>query len=1071
RPEPVVTWFNGSQPLQIGNGVLMGRHVTVNRLEVHQLTRDALNNTYRCEASNTKLAPPSIKTVRLEMLLKPIYVNITEKPKMFTSGSEYILTCVVVGSVPDTEIKWMQNNRSFKRGNVSLSTNGSTVTSSLIFHPLPEDDGTILKCEGSNPRLPNSALEDSLVLNVMYPPQVTLSLGSTLKPDDIKEGDDVYFECHIKANPKEHRIIWSHDGVPVTQNVSWGVIISTRSLVLQKVARLHAGLYACSAANDRGETQSALVNLRIRYAPVCTTSTVVVVGASLEESISIPCRVNSDPQEIEFEWTFSSSGEHFEVPSGHYTTVQETSGGTHRTVIESNETHIESYVETVSELVYTPKSERDYGTLACWGKNSIGKQTEPCLFQVVPAAKPASLRNCTLRPYVVTSAASLNSSNAATMHSNGLVSPSSSSSLSSYNKESTNGNHGSYVHSEYIREASAYLNIKTRTKRKRDAVKSGSSSQGRAQKPSTANRRKALGSSNNTKTNMIFENSRPAAPDVHTNEVVSLVAANTTKDQDDLKHSKSNSSYAARSVIERMSKRHANIYATSASIKRDKLRRNAIDNDDDKLDKFKSTKPVTIAEPMVRLYRSNGGVGFPNTTATNVSNSSMSSLHSSSSGSGESSAWTPLVATSPVDAIVPNYAYLKMETTSNGAGGGSNQVVENYENIVYSAIELECVAGYDGGLPQYFVLEAYDSRSKKLRLNMTSTYPDIPLFRIDLTELTPSDSYMDSPPTLHLIAYSVNQKGRSEPIILEDIAINEAEKRTDGAIGLSILPLAALLTGTLLTIGIGVLLVVVIAIRKRREQSSSSSCDDKDKHLGMDVTVTAPLEMGAGHQRFVVAYTLKQGIEKQPDIINAQKDSEQNLAMKQKQNATTPPSGRPNALYLGKQSYTPQNFESPTTIFTETEQQQKTTPSSHHSTLKYKDDGRKTYQEVIYSTLPVKNVLHESILSNSATMLARNESGRYDSPTSNYGNNCNANADLQNNISSHKTEFNKNDEYGLSVADYLGSNLDFSLGNTDSAITMGRVSNPTISSTTISKTNSTRNHIITDTLPGPESCV
>lgn len=41
--------------------------------------------------------------------------------------------------------------------------------------------------------------------------------------------------------------------------------------------------------------------------------------------------------------------------------------------------------------------------------------------------------------------------------------------------------------------------------------------------------------------------------------------------------------------------------------------------------------------------------------------------------------------------------------------------------------------------------------------------------------------------------------------------------------------------------------------------------------LGMDVTVTAPLEMGAGHQRFVVAYTLKQGIEKQPDIINAQK--------------------------------------------------------------------------------------------------------------------------------------------------------------------------------------------------------
>lgn len=114
---------------------------------------------------------------------------------------------------------------------------------------------------------------------------------------------------------------------------------------------------------------------------------------------------------------------------------------------------------------------------------------------------------------------------------------------------------------------------------------------------------------------------------------------------------------------------------------------------------------------------------------------------------------------------------------------------------------------------------------------------------------------------------------------------------TDGGASLSILPLAALLTGTLLTLGIGVLLIVVLAIRKKRDCTSRSSCDDKDKHLGrifgltpcvqiiknlnmfigMDMTVTAPLEMGTGQQRFVVAYTLKQGVEKQPDILSAQK--------------------------------------------------------------------------------------------------------------------------------------------------------------------------------------------------------
>lgn len=43
------------------------------------------------------------------------------------------------------------------------------------------------------------------------PPLVTLRLGSTLSPDDIKEGDDVYFECHVQANPQWKKLSWLHD--------------------------------------------------------------------------------------------------------------------------------------------------------------------------------------------------------------------------------------------------------------------------------------------------------------------------------------------------------------------------------------------------------------------------------------------------------------------------------------------------------------------------------------------------------------------------------------------------------------------------------------------------------------------------------------------------------------------------------------------------------------------------------------------------------------------------------------------------------------------------------------------
>lgn len=58
--------------------------------------------------------------------------------------------------------------------------------------------------------------------------------------------------------------------------------------------------------------------------PVCSASNVGIVGASLEESVTIPCRVSADPAIVDFEWTFSSSGERFEVPPGHYVTMQDT---------------------------------------------------------------------------------------------------------------------------------------------------------------------------------------------------------------------------------------------------------------------------------------------------------------------------------------------------------------------------------------------------------------------------------------------------------------------------------------------------------------------------------------------------------------------------------------------------------------------------------------------------------------------------------------------------------------------------------------------------------------------------
>ncbi|XP_025154526.1 contactin-1a isoform X4 [Harpegnathos saltator] len=307
--------------------------------------------------------------------VKPLNVKILSKLTLLETEKDYSITCETTGSHPRARIIWLEGNSTFRSGKIMESGNASVVLSTLIFSPVPDDHGKILKCRGENPALKNAFLDDTFKLNVVFPPKVQLHLGSTLNAKNIKEGDDVYFECKVRANPEHHKITWRHNGAMLTQNYSAGIIMSTQSLVLQSIGRDNAGNYTCLASNDRGETTSPIVTLRVQFAPVCKMKEVTIIGASLEESVKVRCEVDADPSEVDFVWEFNNSGENFEVAPAKF---------------DGNN-------GTMSELVYTPESERDYGALTCWGRNAIGKQEAPCIYQVIPAVKPNPLNNCTIK--------------------------------------------------------------------------------------------------------------------------------------------------------------------------------------------------------------------------------------------------------------------------------------------------------------------------------------------------------------------------------------------------------------------------------------------------------------------------------------------------------------------------------------------------------------------------------------------------------------------------------------------------------------------------------------------------
>lgn len=74
---------------------------------------------------------------------------------------------------------------------------------------------------------------------------VTIQLGPTLVVDDIKEGDDVYFECHVRANPDWKRLQWFHNVSTITQLLHAG-----GGGRLQKLGSYGKGRFRCASKRN-----------------------------------------------------------------------------------------------------------------------------------------------------------------------------------------------------------------------------------------------------------------------------------------------------------------------------------------------------------------------------------------------------------------------------------------------------------------------------------------------------------------------------------------------------------------------------------------------------------------------------------------------------------------------------------------------------------------------------------------------------------------------------------------------------------------------------------------------------
>lgn len=117
----------------------------------------------------------------------------------------------------------------------------------LPFIPTKEDAGKHLSCRAENPIMPSAPIEDVWTLEIQCKlenhnliflqyfsfidkllfftsitkkkqffsfsdvPETKIRLGTSLNPDTIREGTDVYFDCLIKAEPSVYKVEWRHE--------------------------------------------------------------------------------------------------------------------------------------------------------------------------------------------------------------------------------------------------------------------------------------------------------------------------------------------------------------------------------------------------------------------------------------------------------------------------------------------------------------------------------------------------------------------------------------------------------------------------------------------------------------------------------------------------------------------------------------------------------------------------------------------------------------------------------------------------------------------------------------------
>lgn len=199
-------------------------------------------------------------------------------------------------------------------------------------------------------------------------------------------------------------------------------------------------------------------------------------------------------------------------------------------------------------------------------------------------------------------------------------------------------------------------------------------------------------------------------------------------------------------------------------------------------------------------------------------------------------------------------------------------------NISMTSFSIKCSEGFNGGLPQSFLLEVRESHSQEIKGNLSS-----PVARFSVTGLEAGALYQTA-------LFSYNSKGRSEPVVLQAATLRLPEKQLTAEKDnkrdtFRFTPMMSVLIGVVSALLIVALVVVVVLRlqcgrhderRKRHKNGvvSTSTAEHRGSVSGPTLSDKTDFAGGSPISKHESSGGECDSDEKNPDIIPQPNDSE-----------------------------------------------------------------------------------------------------------------------------------------------------------------------------------------------------